>query len=73
MAVYRHDRRRRMTLVMLIITSLVLITLDQQGTGALGSIRTAAQDVISPLQDLADSAISPVSDFFDSLGRANEL
>lgn len=73
MAVYRQDRRRRITLVMLIITSLVLITLDQQGTGVVASLRTGAQDLISPLQDVADSAITPVSDFFDSLGRGNEL
>ena len=73
MAVYRQDRRRRITLVMLIITSLVLITLDQQGTGVVATLRSTAQDVISPLQDVADSAISPVTDFFDSLGRGNEL
>jgi rod shape-determining protein MreC len=73
MAVYRQDRRRRITLVMLIITSLVLITLDQQGTGVVASLRSTAQDVISPLQDVADTVISPVTDFFDSLGRGNEL
>ena len=33
-----------------------------------GTLRSGAQDVISPLQDVADSAISPVTDFFDSLG-----
>ena len=59
MAVYRQDRRRRITLVLLIITSLVLITLDQQGTGVVCTLRSGAQDVISPLQDVADSAISP--------------
>ncbi|HEY7105890.1 MAG TPA: rod shape-determining protein MreC [Acidimicrobiia bacterium] len=73
MAVYRQDRRRRITLVMLIITSLVLITLDQQGAGVIGTIRSGAQDVISPLQRLADDAISPVTDFFDGLGRGDEL
>jgi rod shape-determining protein MreC len=73
MAVYRQDRRRRITLVMLIITSLVLITLDQQGTGVVGSVRSSAQDVIAPLQDLADEVVSPVTDFFDRLGRADEL
>src|SRR5262249_51454038 len=73
MAVYRQDRRRRITLVMLIITSLVLITLDQQGTGVIGTLRSGAQDVISPLQRLADDAISPVTDFFDGLGRGDEL
>ena len=73
MVVYRHDRRRRITLVLLIITSLVLITLDQQGTGVVGSLRSGAQDLISPLQNLADDAISPATDFFDSLGRGDEL
>jgi rod shape-determining protein MreC len=73
MVVYRHDRRRRITLVMLIITSLVLITLDQQGTGVVGSLRTAAHDVVSPLQSVADDVISPVDDFFSSLGRADAL
>lgn len=58
---------------MLIITSLVLITLDQQGTGVVATLRSTAQDVLSPLQDVADSAISPVTNFFDSLGRGNEL
>ena len=56
-----------------IVTSLVLITLDQQGTGVVSTLRSTAQDVISPLQDVADNAISPVTDFFDSLGRGNEL
>jgi rod shape-determining protein MreC len=73
MVVYRQDRRRRITLVMLIITSLVLITLDQNGTGVVSTLRSGAQDVISPLQDLADDAISPVTDFFDGLGRGDEL
>lgn len=60
-------------MVMLIVTSLVLITLDQQGTGVVATLRSTAQDVISPLQDLADDVISPATDFFDSLGRADEL
>lgn len=73
MVVYRQDRRRRITLVMLIITSLLLITLDQQGTGVVASLRSGAQDVISPLQNVADDVISPATDFFDSFGRADQL
>ena len=49
--VYRHDRRRRLTLVLLVITSLALISLDERGSGIIDSARTAAQDVVSPLQD----------------------
>jgi rod shape-determining protein MreC len=71
--VYRHDRRRRLTLVLLIVTSLALITLDERGSGIINSARTAAQDVVSPLQTLADDVINPVSDWLDGLGRANEL
>jgi rod shape-determining protein MreC len=36
-------------------------------------MRTAAHDVISPLQSLADDVINPASDFFSGLGRGNEL
>jgi rod shape-determining protein MreC len=71
--VYRQDRRRRVTLVLLILTSLVLISLDERGSGLINSARTAAQDVVSPVQHLADNVFTPVTDFFDGLGRANEL
>jgi rod shape-determining protein MreC len=71
--VYRQSRRRRVTLLLVIVTSLALITLDQQGAGVIGSLRTAAHDVVSPLQSLADDVITPVSDFVKGLGRGNEL
>jgi rod shape-determining protein MreC len=73
MVVYRHDRRRRLTLVLLVVTALALISLDERGSGLIDSARTAAQDVVSPLQTLADDVVNPVSDWFDGLGRANEL
>jgi rod shape-determining protein MreC len=71
--VYRQDRRRRVTLVLLVITSLALMSLDERGSGVINSARTAAQDVVSPLQSLADDVINPASDWLDGLGRANEL
>jgi rod shape-determining protein MreC len=71
--VYRQDRRRRLTLVLLVITSLVLISLDERGSAVLDSVRSAAQDVISPIQGLVDDVVNPAADFFDSLGRADEL
>ena len=55
------------------ITSLALISLDERGSGIIDSARSAAQDVVSPLQTLADDVINPVADWFDGLGRANEL
>jgi rod shape-determining protein MreC len=71
--VYRQDRRRRVTLVLLVLTALALMTLDERGSGVINSARTAAQDVVSPLQTLADDVINPTSDWLDGLGRANEL
>ncbi len=73
MDISRHDRRRRLTLVLLIITSLALVSLDERGSAIIDSARTAAQDVVSPVQDLADDVINPVADWLDGLGRANEL
>ena len=73
MVVYRQDRRRRLTLVLLVITSLVLISLDERGSTILDSVRSAAQDVISPIQGVVDDVVNPAADFFDSLGRGNEL
>jgi rod shape-determining protein MreC len=73
MAVYRQDRRRRITLVLLIVTSLALITFDQRDSSVVRSIRSTAQDVISPIQGVADDAISPVTDFFDNIGEAGRL
>ena len=73
MDISRHDRRRRLTLVLLVITSLALVSLDERGSGIINSARTAAQDVVAPVQDLADDVINPVADWLDGLGRANEL
>lgn len=73
MVVHRQDHRRRWTLVLLIITSFVLITLDERGSGIIESARSAAQDVVVPMQNAVDDAIQPAVDFFDGLGRGNEL
>jgi len=62
-----------LTLVLLVITSLALVSLDERGSGIINSARTAAQDVVSPIQDLADDVFNPVADWIDGLGRANEL
>ena len=73
MDITRHDRRRRLLLVLLVITSLALVSLDERGSGIINSARTAAQDVMSPIQSLADDVFNPASDWIDGLGRANEL
>jgi rod shape-determining protein MreC len=73
MEITRHDRRRRLTLVLLVITSLALMSLDERGSGIINSIRSAAQDVVAPVQNLADDVFNPMSEWLDGLGRADEL
>ena len=73
MDISRYSRRRRLTLVLLVITSLALVSLDERGSGIIDSARTAAQDVVSPIQDLADEVFNPAANWIEGLGRANEL
>jgi rod shape-determining protein MreC len=71
--VSRPDRRRRTKLLLVVVTSLAIMTVDQRGSGAIDSIRSTTRDVASPMQNLADDVLSPVDDFFDSIGRAGSL
>jgi rod shape-determining protein MreC len=73
MVVYQPDRRRRVVLVMLVLTALALISFDERGSAAINSMRSTAADVIQPVRDLANDVFNPVTDWLDGLGRASEL
>ena len=66
MAVYRRSARPRFTLLLLVLTAVTLLTLDERsgGSGALDAVRDGARDVFAPVQDAAESAFRPVEDFF---------
>jgi rod shape-determining protein MreC len=74
-AVYRRSRRNRFLLVLLVLTSVTVITLDFRGTsgGALESLRRGARDVVAPMQDAAADALSPVTNFFGGITRYRSL
>lgn len=67
--------RRRTVLILLVLTSLTLITIDsrggQRGVGA--SVRNAVRDVFAPVQDGVDSALSPIGDWWDGVTNASEI
>lgn len=68
MAVYRGSRRRRSVLVLLVLTSITLITLDVRGSGgAIGSVRNGARDALAPVQRAVDDIFTPVGDWFDGV------
>jgi len=73
-AVYR-SRRHRFLLVLLVLTSITVITLDFRGDsgGVLESVRNGARDTFAPVQSAADRVFNPVGDFFGGLTRYGSL
>jgi rod shape-determining protein MreC len=69
MAVYRRESRRRPILVMVVITSLALISLDTGGNGVIASVRHSARDLIAPVQGVVDDAFHPVENVFDGVSK----
>jgi rod shape-determining protein MreC len=70
-AVYRRSRRQRFVLLLLVLTSITVITLDFRGEddGLLEGVRRGARDVFAPVQSAADRVFAPVGDFFGGLTR----
>jgi rod shape-determining protein MreC len=67
--------RRRYVLVLLVLTAVTFITLDQrQGdSGPVGSLGHFAHRVVAPVSDLASNIMSPVDDWFDGVLHAGSL
>jgi len=66
------EGRARLLLVILIVTSLFLITLDLRGVKVLDSFKQGTQTVLSPFQRAGAVVLSPVKNFFSdvtNLGR----
>jgi rod shape-determining protein MreC len=73
MAVSRRTARPRFTLVVLILASLTLITLDVRGGGTIPSVRGRARDLFSPIQSAVSSATRPITDFFQGVFEYQQL
>jgi rod shape-determining protein MreC len=73
--VYRRSARRRSIVILLVITSVTLITLDQRGNGSglIGSVRSGAHDVVAPVQRGVADMVRPVSDWFDGVTSRGSL
>ena len=66
MAVYRRSVRPRYTLLLLVLTAVTLLTLDERngGLGVVDRVRDDARDLLAPVEDGVDAALRPVGDFF---------
>ena len=69
---YGGDNRGRLLLIVLIVTSLFLITLDLRGVQVIDGIRTATQTALTPVQKAGSWVVSPFRNFLSDvthLGR----
>lgn len=62
MAVPRRPSRSRFTLILLVLTSVTLLTLDYRGFAPLDSARSAVLSVFSPVGDASSGFFKPVGD-----------
>ena len=61
------NSRSRLLLVILLVTSLFLITLDLRGVGVTSASRGVAQTVISPIQKGVSNLFSPIGRFLSDI------
>jgi rod shape-determining protein MreC len=69
---YGGDNRGRLLLIVLIVTSLFLITLDLRGVKVIDGIRTGTQTALTPVQRAGSWVVSPFRNFLSDvthLGR----
>ncbi|HUS62457.1 MAG TPA: hypothetical protein VMY34_09690, partial [Acidimicrobiales bacterium] len=59
MALPRRTGRSRLTLALLILTSIAVLTLDFRDSGIIRGARGAMATLFSPLEGVADGATSP--------------
>jgi rod shape-determining protein MreC len=74
-AVYRRSTRHRFLLLLLVLTSITVITVDVRGggSGVLESFRQAARDAFAPVQHATDRATAPIGDFFGGIFRYGDV
>lgn len=68
----RNGGRARLLLVILIVTSLFMITLDLRGVKVIDGFKQGSQTIMSPFQRAGSVVLSPVKNFFSDvthLGR----
>jgi rod shape-determining protein MreC len=69
----RRSGRSRLTILLLVLTSITVLTLDFRGVGFLGDARRAVGSALSPLQGAADFVASPFQDTWNGITRYGDL
>jgi rod shape-determining protein MreC len=72
-AVARRTGRSRFTLILLVLTSITLITLDFRGFAPLDSARRVVLDAFAPVGDVASNVFEPVGDAWNGAFNSDDL
>ncbi len=78
MALSRRTGRSRFTLLLLVLSSVTILTLDFRGPGPVDGLRDGADSVVSPVRSVTDAVAEPFSNAwggvtgYDDLERENE-
>lgn len=73
MASSRHGGRSRITIGLLLLSAVLLLTLDGRGPGPIDSVRSSVLTVLSPLGGAATAVASPFRNAWDSAFDQNDL
>lgn len=69
----RRGGRSRLTIVLLVLTSITVLTLDFRGVGFLGDARRSVGSALSPLQGAADFVATPFRNTWNGITTYDEL
>lgn len=69
----RRSGRSRFTIVLLVLTSITVLTLDFRGVGLVTDARHAVGDALSPLQGAADFVASPFQNTWNGITGYDDL
>lgn len=73
MAVANRSGRSRLTLILLLVTSVTLLTLDFRGFGPIQSAQDAARDAFQPVQSGVSRVFDPVTDSWSAITEYDDL
>ena len=73
MSASRRGRRRRFTLILLVLASLTVLTIDFRNTGPIGSARDVVAGVFNPVRSGAATAFRPVGNLWNSAFHYQKL
>lgn len=73
MAVYRRSARPRFVLLLLVLTSVTLLTLDERGVGVIDTARDGARDAFEPIRSVSDTVMAPIGNLIGGVLHYGDL